>query len=210
MKKHYYLSKIRYWFTDTALYRWVLSAILHPKTFFFLKRYPFWKSYNVWTRRFSGWGYSLYDWLPSGWKKAFGEGLTADIVEALESDGIPKRKWTEALQFQDIKEKYGTLRMYATATEKVQDVLSKYECLSCGYCESCGKPARYITDGWISYLCEDCFEKGYDGANFKPSGQRLTEEDIPCYYTYGKDGEETKRTPLERWGIDLKKIWGIE
>jgi hypothetical protein len=203
------VSKIRYKFIDTWLYRWVLSAFRSPKTFFFLKKYPFWRGYNVWTRRFLGWGNSMYDWIPKGWKKAFGSDLTKDIAAALRADGIPKRKWTKALQWTDIKEKYGTLRLYADTTDKVQRVLDKYECLSCGYCELCGKPARYVTDGWISYLCEDCFNEEHQG--YKRSGSRLTKEDIPLYYHYdAKTKEETRSTPLENWGIDIEEIWGLK
>lgn len=211
MKREVKYSNFKDWFKDTRAYRYILSAIAHPKTFFFLKKYPFWKSYNVWTRKFTGWAYSLYEWIPDGWRKAFGEKLTEDIVEALKADRIPKRKWTEALQFQDIKEKYGTLRLYATTTEKVQQVLNKYECLSQGYCINCGKPARYTTLCWVEYLCEDCFAKGYGAMNYKPDGRRLTKEDIPTYYHYDYETkEETESTPLTQWGIDLEKIWGLK
>lgn len=207
MKEKIKYSNVGDWFRDTWLYRYVLSAVSHPKTFLFLRKYPFWKSYNVWTRRFTGWAYSLYDWIPSGWQKAFGKELTEDIVKALRADRIPKRKWTEALQFQDIKEKYGELRLYATTTERVAGVLGKYECLSIGYCQNCGKPARYITSGWISYLCEDCAKSAY--AKFEDAYDRLTKDNIPTYFTY-KNGEEIKYTPLERWGVDLEAIWGIK
>lgn len=203
------VSKIRYKFIDTWLYRWVISAFRSPKTFFFLKRYPFWRVYNVWTRKFLGWDSSMYDWIPNGWRNAFGKALTEDIVDAFERDRIPKRRWTEALQWQDIKEKYGTLRLYAATTEKVQQVLDKYECLSYAYCEECGKPARYVTDGWVSYLCEDCFNAEHHGQRY--SGRRLTEDDVPRYYHYDGDTKEEHMTdPMTRWGIDLGKIWGAK
>lgn len=202
-------NKFKYWLKDTGFYRHFLSAVLHPKTFIFLKRYPFWAPYNVWTDRFCGYDHTLYDWIPNGWKSVFGPSLTLDIVEALERDNIPKRKWHEALKFQDIKEKYGTLRLYATTTKKVQQVLDKYECLSRGYCIECGKPARYVTSGYISYLCEDCYRKTAD--KYGEHGDRLTLDDIPHYYHYDGDTKnETEYTPLERWGIDFAKIWGIE
>ena len=207
MKSKNKFSCFKYWFTDRWLYRYILSAILHPKKFIFLTKYPFWKSYNVWTRRFSGFDHSMYEWIPDGWRKVLGPGLTVDIVEALEKDNIPKRKWTDALQWTDIKQKYGTLRLNASTTERIQQVLYKYECASMGYCENCGKPARYITHGWISYLCEDCFKECVE--KYGDGGERLTAEDLPTYYTY-KDGVETSYTPLERWGIDLEKMWGLK
>lgn len=200
------MGKLRYWFKDTGLYRHFLSAVLHPKTFLFLKKYPFWKCKNVWNGRFLGWDCSSYDWISKGWRKAFGKELTNDIVKALEEDNIPRGKWEEHLQWEDIKEKYGSLRLYAATTKKVQDVLDKYECLSIGYCENCGKPARYVTSGWISYVCEDCYANGY--AKYGDHGYRLTEQDIPIYYTF-KGDEEIPHTPMEKWGIDFKEIWGI-
>lgn len=199
-------EKFKYWFHDSAIYRHFLSAIIHPKNFMFLNRYPFWKMRNIWVQpgRFCGYDSSMYDWIPEGWRKAFGKDLTHDIANALEADGIRRGKWSECLQWQDIKEKYGGLRLYASTTDKVQEVLSRYECLSIGYCINCGKPARYITSGWIEYICEDC-----ERANPKEADDRLTAGDIPHYYTY-ESGKEVEETPLERFGINLRKIWGLD
>lgn len=198
------VDKIGNWYRETALYRHVLSAIAHPKRFAFLMRYPFWKSRNVWTDRFCGYGWSMYDWIPEGWRNAFGEELTHDIAEALKADGIKRSKWCDCLQWQDIKEKYGGLRLYAATTDKVQKVLSKYECMSIGYCINCGKPARYRTLGWIEYLCDDCI------ADCRPDGcERLSDEDVPTYCIC-LGGEDVEQTPLERFGIDLRKIWGLD
>ena len=59
----------------------------------------------------------------------------------------------------DIKEKYGTLRWYdAGAPKEVYDIIHKYEELSFRTCIECGKPAKYITQGWISPYCEDCIK----------------------------------------------------
>lgn len=197
-------ERFKCWFRDSAVYRHFLSAIIHPKKFIFLKRYPFWRERNVWTGRFCGYDCSMYDWLPKGWKIAFGEALTHDIAEALRADGIRKGKWSDSVQWQDIKEKYGSLRLYATTTDKVQAVLSKYECLSIGYCINCGKPARYVTSGWIEYLCEDC------AAAHGPNGhEALSGDDVPIYYVY-QDGTDVEQTPIERFGIDLGKIWGLD
>lgn len=202
------LTKIKSKFCNTGFYRYFWSAVMHPKNFIFLSKYPFWKCYNVWTRKFSGYQFTMYDWISNGWRKAFGPALTMDIAEALEKDNIPKRKWTENLQWQDIKQKYGTLRLYASTTKKVQDVLYKYEIASMCYCENCGKPARYVTHGWISYLCEDCFNAG--AAKYGETGERLSTDYIPTFCSYDKDGNETQYTALERWGIDFVKMWGLE
>jgi len=48
--------------------------------------------------------------------------------------------------------------------EKCQmpDIIRKYELLSEETCIDCGKPAKYITTGWISPYCEDCVKHTYD------------------------------------------------
>lgn len=86
------------------------------------------------------------------------------------------KSWRDILQWRQIKEKYGELRLYATAIDEIQLVLDKYELLSIGYCAHCGKPARYKTRGWIEYYCEDCARR----ISNSPTGElRLTTGDIP-------------------------------
>ena len=60
-----------------------------------------------------------------------------------------------------IKEKYGTLRLYHEgAPEKIyaeiEEWESNYDELSEKTCIHCGKPAKYMSIGWISPWCEDC------------------------------------------------------
>lgn len=200
------ITQIKNNFYDSGFYRHLWSAVVHPKNFIFLTRYPFWKSYNVWTRKFCGYQSAMYDWIPGGWQKAFGASLTLDIVEALERDNVPRRRWAEALQWYDIKEKYGMLRLYASTTEKVQSVLSKYEAASMAYCQICGAPARYVTNGYISYLCEDCYHKMSRG--YPVDAHRLTADDIPTAVVY-RDEEEQEYTYKERYGIDFNSLWGL-
>jgi len=138
--------------------------------FFFCLKYPFWKAYNVWTGKFCGYSFTEYDAIPEGWRKAFGKELSDELkkvgkeeLKKLNKEYKNKKyKWRDILQFEQIKEKYGTLRLYASATKKIQDILSKYESLSEKYCIDCGKPAVYQTKGWISFVCEDCLRKNYE------------------------------------------------
>lgn len=201
------VTQIKEKFCESGFYRCFWSAVTHPKNFIFLTKYPFWKSYNVWTHRFCGYQYTMYEWIPEGWRKAFGKFLTLDIVEALERDNLPRRKWTEELQWTDIKEKYGTLRLDAATTEKVQNVLSKYEAASMAYCQNCGAPARYVMKGYVAYLCEDCVKKTLE--KYPDAAERLTAEDIPTMTAY-HDGVETTYTYKERYGIDFNELWGLE
>lgn len=200
------MKKFKYWFEETWFCRYFWSAITHPRNFLLCVRYPFWKSRNLWTNRFCGYQSTMYEWIPEGWRKAFGHQLTADIAAALKIDRIPKRKWADNLQWEDIKEKYGSLRLYAATTECVQDVLDKYECLSMGYCINCGRPVRYVTNGYILYICDKC-ASNYDHSNGEIN--RIIADDIPVYYTLDEDGNEISYTPLEKYNIDFKAIWGL-
>lgn len=50
-----------------------------------------------------------------------------------------------------------SLRWYsAWTTDKVEDIVRKYEDLSWRTCIHCGKPSKYYTTGWIAPYCEDC------------------------------------------------------
>ncbi len=191
---------------DTGFYRHVISAILHPRNFIFVKKYPFWASRNAWTGRFIGYEVTEYDNIPKGWQKAFGKQLTADIAAALKADGIRKKDWRKNLRWEQIKEKWGTLRLYAATTERVQHVLDRYECMSYCFCIDCGKPARYVTCGYVSYICDDCHD---NGGEYNKRAERLTAYDLPHYYSYA-NGVETERTALEKYGIDIAKAWGLK
>jgi len=41
----------------------------------------------------------------------------------------------------------------------VWDIIHKYEDISETVCIRCGKPAKWVTRGWISYYCDDCKKK---------------------------------------------------
>lgn len=194
-------------FKETALYRFVLSAIAHPRNFAFCAKYPFWKSRNVWNGKFLGYDSTMYDWIPDGWRKAFGKQLTEEIADALKKDGIKRSKWSKMVLFQDIKEKYGTLRLHAFAPQSVQNVFDKYECMSYGYCIDCGKPARYMTRGYITLLCEECAHKLSSG-KYHHESDRLTKSDLPVYYSYD-GGKKAEMSAMDKYGIDLEALWGI-
>lgn len=179
------------------------------KNFFFCLKYPFYISRNVFTDKFLGFTHTWYDEIPRGWRIAFGKQLSKDLKAALKKDGIIK-----TFRFQQIKEKYGTLRLYNNGEgENTHKVIRYYENLSMCYCFMCGKPARYCTQGWIEYLCEDCFkeiERYDDDADPEFSEYkklcRLKEEDIPRVYSYSKEDGE-KEIDL---GIDFRKMWGLK
>jgi hypothetical protein len=66
-----------------------------------------------------------------------------------------------------VKEKYGTLRVYfdpgPTDTDTLEDLIDTAEEESGRTCELCGKPGVLMTSGyWLKTLCPDhCIELGY-------------------------------------------------
>lgn len=101
--------------------------------------------------------YTELDAMPEGWRRAFGMDMIEELRKQLKSEGqLYKHRIT------DIKEKFGGLRYYvAAASRAVYDIISKYEDISYTTCICCGKPARYITSGWICPYCEDCIDEKY-------------------------------------------------
>ena len=200
------------------------------KNYFFCKKYPFWKitdnwyNYNTSTSDkrkgsknfFVVYNYTWYDDIPTGWQKAFGKQLCRDIKKAgeLTRKRLHKHaKWEDMIEFQQIKEKWGELCLYASASDEIQNVLEKYELLSSCYCINCGKPARYRTHGWIEFYCEDCFVShealylNQDQVQEELKTCRLTEEDIPVLTVY--DGEEREVDLKKEFNIDFKKMWDL-
>lgn len=78
-------------------------------------------------------------------------------------------KHEEPLRFVQIKEKFGTLRMYTAGSDDyVYGAVDMAETISGRTCEACGKPARVRNSGmWLKTLCEDCADargySSYDG-----------------------------------------------
>lgn len=171
---------------------------------FYFIRYPFLQPRNLWTGK-KTYSFTWYSFIPTGWKKAFGKQFTKDLRKALIKDGILK-----TFYFTDIKEKYGTLRLYNNGEGlETEKVIRYYEFLSMCYCFRCGKLARYETKGWIEYLCEDCFDEieNTDRPNYAKYklSCRLTRDNIPHYYKY-----KNKEKIEVDIGIDFKKFWRLD
>lgn len=195
-------------------------------------RYPFWKVPTNWCEKkgirgfFERYSTTWYDSICPGWRKAFGIALSNELKDAClaemahAKENGKKASWKDVICIGDVKEKYGTLTIFASGSDTIQNILGKYEHLSMGYCPLCGKPARYIMPGgYVLFLCDDCFEhyvreRSCVHANgsvedFKAE-HRLTRGDIPTITMYdGKDGS-INTDPKELFGVDLAKLWGLE
>lgn len=97
-------------------------------------------------------GSSEIDAMDRGWFRAFG----IKMLDELKSQ-LKKEKRLKDFRITQIKEKFGGLRFYTgPASEEIYNIISKYEDESMNTCIDCGKPARYITSGYILPYCEDC------------------------------------------------------
>jgi len=86
-----------------------------------------------------------------------------DIIERIcgELNGF------EGISFCQIKQKFGSLRIYVTYRENVpkseyeavESILEKYEIESGKTCEDCGKPGKMRSGGWITVRCDECENK---------------------------------------------------
>jgi len=176
-----------------------------------IEEFPFLLPRNRWTDEVSkdyDYSYTELDAMPPGWRKAFGIQMCQEIKNAL-----IKANYLDDYRITQIKEKYGTLRWYDNGHPKeVGDIITKYDFLSMCYCVQCGNPARYVSNGWVNYYCEDCKNKILShkevSADFL---SRLTEDDIPvrCTYTPGENGEIIK-VENEIKDVDFKKLWGLD
>ena len=105
---------------------------------------------------------TLLDDMKDGWRKAFGEQMCEELRTAL-----IKGNYLEQYRVVQIKEKFGALRWYDNGiplniSEEIYDIIRKYEDISSRTCVVCGKPAEYITTGWVCPFCGECINKVKD------------------------------------------------
>ena len=122
------------------------------------------------------------DEVPEGWRKAFCPQMWDELKAILE-----KADYVDKFRFTQIKEKYGALRIYYNgAPEEIYDEIeaweSKYEELSEKFCIQCGKPAKYMSIGWISPWCEDCAKEINDAV--------IKIEDVEDFYNAPREERE--------------------
>lgn len=141
-----------------------------------VERYPYLKPRNVWTGKVpEDYDYSYIRGIgeiPEGWNKLFLQ-MCEDIRQPLID-----ANFLGEFTFSQIKEKYGELCCYHLgAPEIVCSIIDKYEAMSGYVCASCGKPAMYVTQGYILPYCEDCVKdivryEPVERVEFKPYFKR--------------------------------------
>lgn len=186
------------------------------KNFFFCLKYPFYKSYNRFTGKFCGYSFTEYDQIDYGWQKAFGRQMSEEIKRVglkYKRSTSKHIKWKDIIRWYDIKEKYGSLVLCANHIPELGDVLAKYELLSMCYCRYCGKPTRYITGGWVNYLCEECTKKVCEYNELKLSGKdyrRLTKSDKPVICKLNSEGNFVEVDLSAKYGINFEDLWELK
>jgi hypothetical protein len=92
-----------------------------------------------------------------GWE--CGEGWWKEIIEPL----FHKLKGS-GIKFAQIKEKFGTLRIYANNSEvDVFNLIKQAEAESMKVCEYCGTRENITTEGsWVLTLCKKCRQERLD------------------------------------------------
>lgn len=120
-------------------------------------KYPILVPRNVYTgNTVTGYDYSytMLDFIPYGWKVAFGEAWARDIQEAINISLQDKKDDIFILQ---LKEKYGILTQYFSEyTDELDSVIDKYEELSKKTCIKCGKLRENVIANKNLLYCNDC------------------------------------------------------
>ena len=95
--------------------------------------------------------------VPDGWLKLFFQ-MCSDIKPLLEKEGV-----MDDFYFLQVKEKHGELTCYSNgvASLEVEQIIQKYKYLSRFICAYCGKPAIYVTSGYILPFCEGCWKDNF-------------------------------------------------
>lgn len=170
-----------------------------------IKLHPYLLPRSVWTGKVvKGYDYTWteYDCLGEGWKAGFGKFLLKDLREA-----CLKINFLDKLQFSDIKEKYGSLRIYNFgAPQEVHDVIRKYEFISQYICYQCGSPESTIVNdyGWYLPMCKCCWDKnnrrrereGYSVIRSWEEVADLDDVGLPNEYKYTTFSKESNITTV--------------
>ena len=143
-----------------------------------LKKYPWLSAIDWWWNPINTYDFTLLDDMPSGWRRCFGMMMVEDIDKALKGHDI---------HIQQVKEKFGQLRIYFSAHkdiyEDVDRVIEAYSHLSENICLNCGQVDVGHTSGWISPICKRCWDKHCEGNYYEEISPHTR---MPLEYSYRK------------------------
>lgn len=158
-------------------YPWLIDEV------YFYNLYP--KSKKKWFRKHK-YDYTEYDNVSKGWKRAFGDIMLEEYREVLK-----KHNYLYKFHWDQVKEKYGTLRLYGNFSSKeLLQLESKYDYISQHICYFCGKAnVSLATKGWTLPCCEKCYINYYIGTDYDECKQQEPLKNIVSYRVW-KNGEE--------------------
>ena len=152
MTEKEYLEKLRTWI-DTGMTNESLASELNKHNEELITEFPFLRV--DWEETCHGVTYTVLDDMPQGWRISFGRKLCEELKEEL-----IKNNALDSYEVEQVKEKFGGLRWYDNCyLPGLQVIIAKYAVLSEKTCINCGKPANWISTGWISPYCDDCATK---------------------------------------------------
>ena len=141
-------------FLSNEMKDWIHDRIEEEKLI--VEKYPFLQVRNIDGTIDSNAKFPMMDLeIPDGWYELFFQ-FCDDLKEVLIEEG-----YLDTFYFVQIKEKYNRLECYSGhfETDKISQVLHKYEYLSQFVCSECGKPAtKETTQGYIESFCDDCWK----------------------------------------------------
>ena len=83
-----------------------------------------------------------------------------EYLEKNEPERLSEEQEYFPVKFDQVKEKYGGLRLYFSGGDQyVEGLVSMAEAMSYKICEVCGNKGQPNKGGWITTLCESCKDK---------------------------------------------------
>jgi hypothetical protein len=139
-----------------------------------IKQYPWFKIRNLYNGKIYRPDPALQ--FPDGWWNSFGTMLMDELDEV-----IRREKLEDEFRFEQIKEKFGQLRIYYHPSHpELREIFDKYEALSGNICIVCGQPdVPMLNMAWISPWCRKCYDKNCDAKR-----ARGVDYEIPTYESY--------------------------
>ena len=141
--------------------RYFLTALASLRNRLLVWRFPFLEPRSVDGDRIADYdfSYTLLDSYPAGWRRV--------IVRHLRRIKSLLKRYGELDNFRvtDAKEKYGEARLYCSGVSddecdrKLDELIWDMESDTGHTCCECGRPAKYVTQGYILPFCRKCIMK---------------------------------------------------
>ena len=144
-----------------------LTAVAGLRNRWLVWRFPFLEPRSVDGGRIEDYdfSYTLLDSYPDGWRRVIVRNLR-HIKSLLKRYGE-----LDSFRITDAKEKYGEARLYWSGVsseecvKQLEDLIWNMESDTGHTCCECGRPAKYVTQGYILPFCRKCIMKhGVDNA----------------------------------------------